>query len=48
MYYKITHIVIISKIVDYYINTFHDMQNEKGFFYNYKVFEHIQGFEKVF
>ena len=28
-------------IVDYYINTIDDMQNEKDFFYHYKLFEYM-------
>ena len=35
-------------IVDYYLNTVYEMQNEKDFFYHYNVFEYIQDFEIVF
>ena len=34
--------------MDYYMNTIHDMQNEKDFFYHYKVFVYLLGFETSF
>ena len=37
----------ISEIVDYYLNTIGNMQNEMHFFYHYNVFEYIHDFEKV-
>ena len=34
-------------IVDYYISTIDDMQNEKDFFYHCKEFEYIHDFGQV-
>ena len=39
---------ILFIIVDYYINTIYDMQNEKDYLYHGKKFEHIQGFVILF
>ena len=36
------------KIVDYYINTIDDMQNEKYFFYHCKKFAYNHDFERFF
>ena len=35
-------------IVDYYVNTIGDMQNELDFFYQCKMFEYIHDFEQFF
>ena len=35
-------------MVDYYINTIYDRQNENNFFYHYNMFEYIHDFEIFF
>ena len=41
-------VIISYHIVDFYINTIYDMQNEKDFFNPYNQFEYIQDFVKFF
>ena len=41
-------VIIPYHIVDYYINTIDDMQNEKNFFYHCKKFEKNHDFEQFF
>ena len=41
-------VIIPYHIVEYYINTIGDMQNEKYFFYHCKKIEYNHNFEQVF
>ena len=41
-------VIILVNIVDYYMNTIYDMQNEEDCFYQYNEFLHIRDCEKSF